>query len=155
MMGVEELWNYGIGEVAKCRTGGLGNKRPVGVWLAVLAALFPLTSCFSEHVDATSVDTAAACSLTVNDLKHNSAYVPIRGFTFLVDTLRVKAGTRVTWVNCEARLADPHTSTSDARVWESPLIPIGASYSRVFNDKGDYPYHCTPHPTMRGVIIVE
>jgi len=88
-------------------------------------------------------------------LKEGGSFVPIRGFEFLVDTLRVSAGARVTWVNCEAVSADPHTVTSDNGVWNSPLVAVGASFTRTFDVRGTFPYHCTPHPHMRAVVIVQ
>src|SRR5689334_13428430 len=40
------------------------------------------------------------------------AYVAIRHFEFNPDTLRVPAGTTVTWVNCETPDIDAHTVTA-------------------------------------------
>jgi amicyanin len=125
--------------------------------LTVLLAFLslPLVSCFSERSDGGITGADAVCSLSVDQLKSGDAYVPIRGFTFQRDTLRVSAGTRVTWVNCESPPADPHTVTSDNGVWDSPLIPVGQTYSRTFATAGTFPYHCIPHPFMHGVIIVQ
>lgn len=77
--------------------------------------------------------------------------VEIAGLAFHPDTLRIRPGTTVRWVN-----HDPlaHSSTSSAGLWASPLIHPGASYQRAFEDEGRFPYHCTPHPFMKGLIIV-
>lgn len=145
---MRSVWVYGMVGVWDAA------RRTCAVLVMLTVGALPLTGCFSER-GTTDVDPAAVCSLPITALKQGGAFVPIQGFAFLVDTLRVKAGTRVTWVNCEAAGTDPHTSTSDTGVWNSPLIPIGTTYSRVFSDKGTFSYHCTPHSTMRGVIIVE
>ena len=113
-------------------------------------------ACFSERTDGPlQPDFAAVCNLSIAELLQGGAFVPMRGFDFLIDTLRVSQGTRVTWVNCEAAGADPHTVTSEAGVWDSPSIPVGATFSRTFDVRGSFPYYCIPHPFMRGVVIVE
>lgn len=136
------------------RTGerAIGRTGALVVLLAFLLA--PIVSCFSEHTTG-PVSANAVCSLSIEQLKSGDAYVPIRGFAFQVDTLRVTAGTRVTWVNCEQPPADPHTVTSDNGVWDSPPIPVGSTFSRTFTQRGTFPYHCTPHPFMHGVVIVQ
>jgi plastocyanin len=124
--------------------------------LLVTGAAALCGACFSERTSGPlqpGVD--AVCDLSIADLLQGGAYVPIRGFDFLIDTLRVRQGTRVTWVNCEAAGADPHTVTSEDGVWESPFIPVGATFSRTFDVSGSFPYYCIPHPFMRGVVIVE
>jgi plastocyanin len=78
--------------------------------------------------------------------------VPIRDFEFAITRLTVRPGTTVIWVN-EGNV--PHTSTADDRLWASPLLSRGESYSRVFNEVGEYPYFCEPHPFMRGVVVVQ
>jgi plastocyanin len=40
-------------------------------------------------------------------------------------------------------------------VWSSPLLATGATYTQAFSAVGSYPYHCTPHPGMRGTVTVE
>jgi plastocyanin len=81
--------------------------------------------------------------------------VGIRNFVFFPDTVRVSAGARVTWVNCEPPAIDAHTSTSDDGLWDSPFLTAGQSFSRVFGVPGEFGYFCIPHPFMRGVVIVE
>ena len=78
--------------------------------------------------------------------------VDIREFKFQADTVRVEVGGTVRWINRDA-LA--HTSTADDGAWESPLIGPGETYTKRFVEVGTFPYHCTPHPFMRGVVIVE
>ncbi|QDY46336.1 hypothetical protein FK545_16210 [Planococcus glaciei] len=37
----------------------------------------------------------------------------------------------------------------------SPLIAQGETTSFVFNEAGEFPLHCNPHPTMKMTVIVE
>ena len=124
--------------------------------LSLIASVVPtLLACFSERTTGLRPDLNAVCSVSVGQLLEGSAFVPIRGFEFLADTIRVARGTRVTWVNCEAAGGDPHTITSDAGVWDSPFIAVSESFSRTFDVAGTFPYHCIPHPLMQAVVIVE
>ena len=76
----------------------------------------------------------------------------IRTFTFDPDTISVEPGTVVRWMN-----RDPvgHTSTAENGEWESPLLGPGESFEFRFDEEGTFPYNCTPHPFMRGTVIVE
>lgn len=77
--------------------------------------------------------------------------IEIRDLRFQPDTVRVPAGSTVRWIN---RDAVAHTSTADDGEWGSPLIGPGETYTRRFEGVGEFNYGCTPHPFMRGVIIV-
>ncbi|NIR44562.1 MAG: cupredoxin family copper-binding protein [Gemmatimonadetes bacterium] len=78
--------------------------------------------------------------------------VEMRNFAFSADTIRIQPGTSVRWVN---RDEVGHTSTADEGEWASPLLGPGESFTQRFDEAGTYTYHCTPHPFMRGVVIVE
>ncbi len=79
-----------------------------------------------------------------------AAEIRISSLKFATDTVRIAAGQSVRWVN-----GDPveHTVSFDVEPG-SPLIPPNASYIHRFDKAGTYPYHCTPHPFMSGVVIV-
>lgn len=79
----------------------------------------------------------------------------IRGFAFVPASLTVAPGRMVTWENCDEPGIDAHTSTSDEGLWDSPLLSPGEVFTRTFQEAGEFPYHCTPHPTLQGVVIVE
>lgn len=78
------------------------------------------------------------------------ADVTIHGFRFLADTITVAAGQAVRWTN-----GDPveHTITFDDGPG-SAMLPQGGGYARRFDQPGVYTYHCTPHPYMKGVVVV-
>ena len=83
------------------------------------------------------------------------AVVAMSGFAFRPDTLRVSAGTTVTWLNCEPSNVDAHTSTATGGEWDSGYLPPGAKFSRTFATAGRFAYACTPHPFMHGAVIVQ
>ena len=118
--------------------------------LLSLLLLAVMAACFSER-DATG-PAEGVCSLPVGEGVPGSTLVIVRAFTFTPSELRVRAGDRVTWVNCDP---DAHTSTADGGAWSSPLLSNGAAFTHTFDAVGDYPYHCEPHPFMTARVIVE
>lgn len=81
-----------------------------------------------------------------------AAVVRVANLAFGENALRVRAGTRVRWVN-EDRVQ--HSVTADDGAFDSGLIEPGRSYEQVFERPGEYAYHCTPHPFMTAQVIVE
>jgi plastocyanin len=124
--------------------------------LALLGGLASaaLSGCFSDQPTTTSPVTTLQCSVPVASTVFGAeqTVIPIRDFGFRIDTVHVRRGSRVTWVNCDA---EGHTSTSDTDVWSSPTIATGQTYSHVFDQAGRFRYHCIPHPFMTGTIVVD
>jgi plastocyanin len=119
-----------------------------GAALALLAIL----SCFSDRSSITE-PTEGECTVPASAFGRNRAAVIIRDFLFLSDTVRIRAGGTVTWVNCEDAI--DHTSTSTSNVWDSNFLAPGSSFAHTFATPGTFPYFCQPHPGMTGVVIVE
>lgn len=78
--------------------------------------------------------------------------VAIEGLAFKPATLTVPVGAIVRGVNRDSVV---HPSTSDAAAWDSGNISPGGAWSRKFDKAGSFPYHCTPHPFMKGTIVVK
>lgn len=75
----------------------------------------------------------------------------IRGNAFAPSRIEIAAGTTIRWANNDQVV---HTVTADDGSWDSGPIEPGASWSRTFDAAGDHSFHCTPHPFMRGVVVV-
>ena len=80
------------------------------------------------------------------------AEVTIDNFTFSPQTLTIKAGTKVTWLN---RDDIPHSVTSTTIAFISPALDTDDSYSFTFTTAGSYDYFCSLHPHMTGKVVVE
>jgi len=79
--------------------------------------------------------------------------IAIDNFKFSPATMTIEAGESVTWTNKDSVR---HTITSDlGNELDSSMINNGESYTHIFNTPGTYQYHCTPHPSMKGTIIVK
>ena len=78
--------------------------------------------------------------------------VRLAAYKFGPDTVMISVGQAVRWVN-----NDPveHTISFDGAESGSPLIAPKGSFIHRFGKAGTYSYHCTPHPFMKGVVIVK
>ncbi|MFF9128338.1 cupredoxin domain-containing protein [Streptomyces sp. NPDC014889] len=79
--------------------------------------------------------------------------VAIKNFAFSPATLKVKAGTTVTWTNQDT---DAHTvtSTGSGGPLHSPALATHATYRYTFTKPGTYHYLCTIHPFMTASVEV-
>src|SRR5215208_3718672 len=77
--------------------------------------------------------------------------VVMDGTRFIPETLTVKRGDRVVWVNKDPF---PHTATAGA-TFDSKSLAAGDSWSYVARKSGKFPYVCTLHPGMRGTLVVQ
>jgi len=78
--------------------------------------------------------------------------IKINGFKFDPADTTIKVGTTVTWTNQDA---SAHTVTADDGSWSSDSLNQGATYSRTFDQAGNYSYQCSIHPSMVGTIVVQ
>ncbi len=85
--------------------------------------------------------------------------VQIKNFKFIPEVITIKAGTTITWTNEDTAIHLIHNEAFGKYAMEeyfgSENMKKGDSYSFTFNEKGEIPYHCHPHPFMTGKIIVE
>lgn len=127
----------------------------VGILRAVVFSALPvlLLSCFSEKASTVGPPSVGDCQIPVGAA--GSTLVAIRDFAFVPAQVRIRAGEKVTWVNCEPPGTEIHTSTSDGAAWNSGSMEPGAIFTHTFNQTGAQPYHCAPHPFMKGTVIVD
>ncbi len=78
--------------------------------------------------------------------------VQINNFSFTPQTLTVRVGTKVTWVNKDDV---PHTVTSTDKKFKSPVLDTDERFSHTFSVPGTYNYFCSVHPHMTGQIVVK
>jgi plastocyanin len=78
--------------------------------------------------------------------------ITIDALEYTPQTISVKAGDSVVWVNKDPF---PHTATSKAGKFDSRAIGAGKSWKHTPQAKGEFAYVCTLHPTMEAVVRVE
>ncbi len=70
---------------------------------------------------------------------------------YMPGVITVPKGATVTWVNKDMMGHEMVFDTID--LGSGPFYP-GAKWSHTFTAVGKYPYHCKPHPWMKGLVIV-
>ena len=75
----------------------------------------------------------------------------IEDFAFTPDPILISAGDRVTWTN---RGDETHTVTADDGSFDGEDVDPDKTYSKTFRQPGRFPYRCTRHPDMTGVVEV-
>jgi plastocyanin len=78
--------------------------------------------------------------------------VIIEGTRFQPETLTVRAGDTVVWVNKDLF---PHSATASNATFNSEVIAAGASWRYVARKKGEFAYTCVFHPTMTAALVVK
>ncbi len=92
----------------------------------------------------------------------------IKDFKYSKPNIKIKKGTKVTWTNqdtikhnvmLEHEGSDkahdaPTKEEVDPNELAGPLLAKGESYSFTFNEVTANPYHCSPHPFMKGSVTV-
>lgn len=151
-----------------------------GIGLA--GAVFVLSPSVKEKQDAKT--STAEHDETNSDGHHNSdnadlgelvdltsqseVSMDIKDFKYEQPNIKIKKGTTVTWTNQDAvqhNVMQEHENDNDAHdapskdeekpdVLASRLLAKGESYSFTFNEVSSSPYHCSPHPYMKGSVTV-
>ena len=80
------------------------------------------------------------------------ARVEIKDFAYQPETLTVRTGTTVTWINHDDEL---HTVTASAGRFASPGLEHDETFFQRFAEAGTYTYFCALHPRMTATIIVQ
>ena len=79
--------------------------------------------------------------------------IVIKDFHFTPETLTVKSGEKITWVN---RDEEPHTVVSvEKQFKKSAPLDTDEAFTITAGAPGTYTYFCSVHPKMTGTIIVE
>lgn len=81
-------------------------------------------------------------AIEIEDFKHSPSTLTVKPGEKIKITNRDVAGHSVT--------SDDATSFDSGIVSQNQTIEITAP-----TEPGSYPYHCTPHPSMRGTLVVE
>jgi plastocyanin len=94
---------------------------------------------------------ALAGEMKTADGKQNR--IEIKDFAFNPQTLTVKSGDKVTWIN---RDEEPHTVVSvEKQFKKSTALDTDQEFTITAGAPGTYTYFCSVHPKMTGTIVVE
>jgi plastocyanin len=94
-----------------------------------------------------------AFSSEMNDTSVKENKIEIRDFAFSPQSLIVKSGEKITWIN---RDDEPHTVVSvDKQFKKSPALDTDQEFTVTAGAPGTYTYYCSVHPKMTGTITVQ
>ena len=129
----------------------------------ILLAILALVSLFYVQEASTTLASGGKGKKVV--------VVHVKGLAFEPATLLVSPGTTVRWVNEDpfthdvtsgtvvsgrrARQVSKDKSMAPDGRFRSGAYGEGGTFEYTFTEPGEYPYFCTIHPIMRGVVRVE
>ena len=105
-----------------------------------------------RFVGAALVGAALAAGGLAPVMAGADASAKIDNFTFEPETLTVKAGTTVTWINEDDI---PHTVVASDRSFKSKALDTDDKFAFTFTTPGSYEYFCSLHPHMKAMVTVE
>ena len=79
-----------------------------------------------------------------------SGTVTISDFKFAPASVTVEVGDSVTWSN-----AGPTAHSATGEGFDTGIFSEGQSRSETFKEAGTFAYICTPHPQMKGTVVVQ
>jgi len=124
---------------------------------SVLASLALAVLCAGPVLAQDRIEVLTTDVATPAEVPAEAVIVTIDKMKYQQPEITIKAGDVVTWQNVEAM---PHNvafkagAVGDEKL-DGPMMKKGQSFSVRFNEAGEYDYHCTPHPFMKGKVIVE
>ena len=108
---------------------------------AAIAAVFTMTAIYGTRTHAAQANPPA-----------KTVAIAIDNFKFGIVSIETAVGTTVTWTNKDDV---PHTVVSATKLFKSPPLDTGESFSYTFKQAGAFEYYCSMHPRMTGKIVVK
>lgn len=116
------------------------------------------------HHDKSNSDLGEVTDLT----SQSEVAIDIKDFKYAKDNIKIKKGTTVTWTNRDAIKHNvmldhqdgdvahdaPTEEEVKSDVLAGQMLAKDESYSFTFNEVSTSPYHCSPHPYMKGSVTV-
>lgn len=85
--------------------------------------------------------------------------ITIQNMAFGTPQVTIKVGESVTWTNRDEGVAhNVHFRNGPMKgkpKAQGPMLNANQTYTVKFNEAGEYSYICTPHPMMKGKVVVE
>ena len=111
--------------------------------VATLGTVLIAATLVAATTDPTAVPSPATSPQVV---------VHIREMAFSPQSVKIKAGQTVTFVNDDEMV---HTVTAQDKSYDSGDLQQGKRWSHAFTKVGTSAYTCTYHPFMKGSVVIE
>ena len=129
--------------------------RKIILGLLMVFAVMLMAGCQSKvQIQApaqTAEETATVEESKTTETAGETKQVAVKDFKYNPLVVEVNVGDTVEWINNEQSV--PHTITFDDNSFNENLL-VGATTTRVFNEKGTFTYYCALHPSMQAQVIV-
>ncbi len=104
-----------------------------------------------DMTDSAAASGAMGESMGESMAAADTVFVDIKNLAYGKERIEITPGTTVVWRNM-----DPiqHSVTNPDSIFDSGLIDPGKSFTWTFADQGTFPFHCVPHPFMKGTVVV-
>ena len=115
--------------------------------LAALCVVLPLSTAYA----AEPIEVVEGGSPSANA-------VNIESMSFTNPEVKIKVGDSVTWTNKDEIAHNVHFRQGPAKGHpkaQGKMLSQGNTYTVKFMTAGEYNYVCTPHPPMKGKVVVE
>lgn len=128
--------------------------KKVIIALAIVAAFVAALVLLTSGKDNNTAQKDSNNSSSKTETKPENT-IEITNFSFSPETMIIKKGTTVTWINNDPTQHNVvFDDESAGRVEDSKLMSKGEMVQFTFDTVGDFPYHCAPHPYMTGSVKV-
>jgi len=141
----------GLVGVVAILVAGLARPTAAHPLVGTHTAMASMAGSHSAMVDS-QLPAAQSAQGTVVRLHQRVVHLTIRNFAFQPARLVVSPGTRLIWTNIDSV---QHTVASTKGAWSSKVLDTSRQFARVFGKAGTFPYHCSIHPFMHGMIVVK
>ena len=121
------------------------------ITLAFLVIALVLAGCAGAGGAATTAASATTATATTAASAVAKNEISIKGNAFSPDSLSIKVGDTVTWINNDSYA---HTVKASKGEFDSGNMANGAKFSFTFDKEGTIDYICGIHTFMTGKIIV-
>jgi plastocyanin len=104
-----------------------------------------------DSLRAFAAGAAVCCAVYGALAATGETQLTIDNFTFKPDSITVRAGTRIVWVNDDDI---PHSIVETTGKFHSPALDTEDKFAFTFDKAGTYEYFCGLHPHMTGKVVV-
>ncbi len=124
---------------------------------ALVAAAILATAAATGALAADKIALPSETPVAAAEVPEGAIVVHISKMKYDTLELTIKAGDTVVWINQEVM---PHNVAFKKGVvgddaFKGEMLKKDQAYAITFTEAGTYDYFCTPHPFMRGKVIVE
>ncbi len=124
---------------------------------SALAAIALAAICAGGAFAQDRITVPSETPVAAADVPADAIVVHIDKMKYDTPELTIKAGDTVYWVNKEVM---PHNIAFKKGIvgedaFRGEMLTKDQAYSITFDEAGTFDYFCTPHPFMRGKVIVE